>query len=97
LHSFRATLTVRLPLRNDEVAVLYFFRRGDAALTCETRLNPQGPGYQLVITESAHERIENFAELRKLLAREHELLRAWRAQGWRESGQPTRPPGKGSG
>jgi hypothetical protein len=43
-----------------------------------------------MITESAHERIENFAELPKLLAREHELLRAWRAQGWRETGQPTR-------
>jgi hypothetical protein len=70
--------------------VLYFFRRGDAALTCETRLHPHGPGYQLVITESAHERIENFAELPKLLAREHELLTAWRAQGWSETGQPTR-------
>jgi hypothetical protein len=74
------------------VPVLYFFRRGDAALTCETRLNPEGPGYQLVITESAHERIENFAELRKLLAREHELLLAWRAQGWRDAGQPTKTP-----
>jgi hypothetical protein len=74
------------------VPVLYFFRRGDAALTCETRLNPEGEGFQLVITESAHERIENFAELRKLLAREHELLMAWRAQGWRDAGQPTNTP-----
>jgi hypothetical protein len=80
------------PPRNDEVAVLYFLRRGDATLTCETRLNPQGPGYQLVLTESEHERIENFAELRNLLAREHELLRAWRAQGWRDNDQPPRRP-----
>jgi len=72
--------------------VLYFFRRGDSTLTCETRLNPQGPGYQLVLTESEHERIENFAELRNLLAREHELLRAWRAQGWRDNDQPPRRP-----
>jgi len=72
--------------------VLYFFRRGEAALTCETRLNPQGPGYQLVITENAQERIENFAELPNLLTREHELLMVWRAQGWRDTGQPTRPP-----
>jgi hypothetical protein len=80
------------PAKKDEVAVLYFFRRGDAALTCETRLNPYGPGYQLVITENADERIENFAELPKLLSREHELLMAWRAQGWRDVGQPTRTP-----
>jgi hypothetical protein len=72
--------------------VLYFFRRGNVALTCETRLNPDGPGYQLVITESGRERIEHFTELPKLLAREHELLLAWRAQGWRNVGQPTGTP-----
>jgi hypothetical protein len=82
----------RLPCEEDEVAVLYFFRRGGAALTCETRLNPNGPVYQLVITENADERIENFAELSNLLSREHELLMAWRAQGWREVGQPARTP-----
>ena len=27
-------------------AVLYFFRRGKGALTCETRLDPDGPGFQ---------------------------------------------------
>lgn len=70
--------------------MLYFFRRGDAALTCETRLNPHGGGYQLVVTQDAHERIENFTELAKVLSREHELLRAWRVQGWRDVGQPTR-------
>ena len=74
----------------DEVSVLYFFRRAGAALTCETRLNPTGTGFQLVVTEDAHERIENFAVLANLLAREHELLKAWRAQGWRDVGQPTR-------
>ena len=74
----------------DEVYVLYFFRRAGAALTCETRLNPTGTGFQLVVTEDAHERIENFAELANLLAREHELLMAWRAQGWRDAGQPTK-------
>ena len=74
------------------VAVVYFLRRGDAAIMCDTRLDPEGAGYQLVITERGQEQIENFAELAKLLAREHELLQAWRAQGWRESGQPIRTP-----
>ncbi|HEV8235844.1 MAG TPA: hypothetical protein VGP84_14640 [Gemmatimonadaceae bacterium] len=34
----------------------------------------------------------NFVELPKLLAREHELLQAWRAQGWRDVGPPKRTP-----
>jgi hypothetical protein len=77
-------------MRNDDAGAEYFFRRGDAALTCEARLNPDGTGYQLVIIENGVKRIETFAELRDLLAREHELVRAWRAQGWRDPDQPTR-------
>jgi len=72
--------------------MIYFFHRGDTKLASETRLNPDGPGYQLVITENSKARIESFEELAKLLAREHELLLAWRAQGWREIGQPARTP-----
>jgi hypothetical protein len=74
------------------LAVVYFFRRGGEAITCETRLDPDGPGFQLVLTENNTSRIEYFDELPKLLAREHELLRAWRAQGWRDIGQPARTP-----
>jgi hypothetical protein len=72
--------------------VVFFFRRGDARLSSETRLNPDGPGFQLVITEDASTRIEAFDSLPKLLAREHELLLAWRAQGWRDVGRPARTP-----
>jgi len=72
--------------------VVFFFQRGDAKLSSETRLNPDGPGFQLVITENAATRIEAFDSLPKLLAREHELLMAWRAQGWRDVGRPTRTP-----
>jgi len=72
--------------------VLYFFRRGGDAITCETRLNPHGDGFQLVITERGQERVEDFTELPALLGREHELLQAWRAQGWRDVGQPKRTP-----
>jgi hypothetical protein len=86
----RATLNASGSLRRNEVAVLYFFRRGGESMSCETRLDPSGPGYQLVVTENHASRIEHFNELPQLLAREHELLMAWRAQGWRDVGQPTR-------
>ena len=68
--------------------MLYFLRRGTDAMSCETRLNPDGPGFQLVITENTRERIEDFEELSELLTREHELLKGWRALGWREVGAP---------
>jgi hypothetical protein len=84
--------------RIQATAVLYFLRRGADAIACETRLDPDGPGFQLVITQNATERIENFTELRDLLAREHDLLQAWRAQGWRDAGQPSpTPPDSWSG
>jgi hypothetical protein len=72
--------------------MLYFLRRGADAIACETRLNPDGPGFQLVVTENATDRIEHFTDLRDLLAREHELLQAWRAHGWRDVGQPSPTP-----
>jgi hypothetical protein len=72
--------------------VLYFLRRGADAMSCETRLNPNGPGFQLVITENARERVEDFDHLPDLLAREHDLLKTWRAQGWRDAGAPTPTP-----
>lgn len=71
-------------------AVLYFFRRGDSRLSCETRLNPDGPGFQLVIVENGDSRIEDYAELPALLSREHQLLQAWRTQGWRDVGRRER-------
>jgi hypothetical protein len=73
--------------------VIYFFRRGPEARSCETRLNPDGPGYQLVISASDTTLTETFAALPDLLAREHELLHAWRLEGWREVGPPTPTPG----
>ena len=70
--------------------MLYFFRRGDAKLSCETRLNPEGLGFQLVIVENGNARIEDYDELSRLQSREHELLHAWRAQGWRDVGRSVR-------
>ena len=62
--------------------MLYFLRKGDSRLTCETRLNPEGPGYELVVTEDGVTRSEQFEDLAQMLSREHELLQAWRAVGW---------------
>jgi hypothetical protein len=65
--------------------VIYFFRKGDRRLTCETRLNPLGAGYELVVIDDGVTRVESYVELSALLSREHELLQAWRAMGWREA------------
>jgi hypothetical protein len=72
--------------------MVHFFRRDSVTLVCETRLNPQGPGFQLMITENGDTRIESFDALPTLLSREHELLQAWRAQGWRDVGRPGKTP-----
>jgi len=72
--------------------MVYFFKRGAENLSSETRLSPDGPGYQLAILENGHTRIESFETLPSLLAREHELLQAWRAQGWRDVGRPAKTP-----
>lgn len=71
--------------------MIYFFRRGAESLSCETRLNPVGPGYELLVTEHGKQRTEAFATVAAMLAREHELLQAWRAQGWQDEGAPARP------
>lgn len=70
--------------------MVYFFWRGAAHLTLETRLNPDGPGYQLVISADSKTRIESFAAMSELLARDRELVHAWRAQGWHETANPLR-------
>jgi hypothetical protein len=68
--------------------MLYVFVRGSHRKTCETRLSADGTGYELVVAEDGVERIDRYKTMERLLAREHELLQAWRAQGWAE------PPGK---
>jgi hypothetical protein len=66
--------------------VIYFFRRGAQAKQCETRLDSTGEGFELVVTDDGQERIEKFDTIGDMLAREHELLQAWRAQGWMDIG-----------
>jgi hypothetical protein len=62
--------------------MVWFYSRGLERRSCETRLSENGDGYELVIREAGKARVEGFADLRKLMAREHQLLAAWRAQGW---------------
>jgi hypothetical protein len=64
--------------------MLYVFVRGSERKTCETRLSADGSGYELVIVEGGIERVDRYSTMDRLLAREHELLQAWRAQGWIE-------------
>jgi len=75
--------------------VLYFFRRGKERRVCETRLRQDGPGYELVISDDGTSRTEAFTQLAAMLSREHELLQAWRAQGWRDADAPEHRKGDG--
>lgn len=63
--------------------MVWFFQRGAERRFCETRLGADGTGYELIVNDGSGSHSEHFAELPKLLSREHEVLSAWRAQGWR--------------
>ena len=65
--------------------MIYFFVRGTERKSCELRLNPEGEGYELVITENGKVQLERFSGIERLLSREHELLNAWKALGWKEA------------
>ena len=48
-------------------------------------VHEQSLWYELVITDAKGTvRIERYTERAALLRRQHELLTAWKAQGWRE-------------
>ena len=62
--------------------MVWFYARGPERRSCETRLALVGEGYELVVREGKQVWVESFADLPTLLSREHELLTAWKAQGW---------------
>jgi hypothetical protein len=64
--------------------MLYVFTRGQQRKTCETRLSDDSNGFELVVVEDGVEHVDRFPTIDRLLSREHELLQAWRAQGWSE-------------
>ena len=71
--------------------MVWFYARGSERRSCETRLAIAGDGYELVIRDEKKTRVEPFIDLRELLSREHQLLAAWKAQGWKnaEAAQPS--------
>lgn len=74
--------------------MVWFYARGSERRSCETRMAAAAEGYELVVEDATGTHIELFVELPRLLAREHELLSAWRAQGWRlvTDARSRRPP-----
>lgn len=70
--------------------MLYVFTRGQQRKTCETRLSGDSDGFELVVVEEGVEHVDRFPTIDRLLSREHELLQAWRAQGWSEPPQGKR-------
>jgi hypothetical protein len=70
--------------------MLYVFIKGPQRKTCETRLSADGEAFELVVAEEGVEHVDRFPTIERLLSREHELLQAWRAQGWTEPQQGKR-------
>ena len=63
--------------------MVWFLLRGAERRACETRLAGDGTGFDLIVSDGSGSYSERFPDLPRLLSREHELLAAWRAQGWR--------------
>jgi hypothetical protein len=66
--------------------MIYFFHRAGDTRSCETRIEPSGRGYELVVTEGRQSHIERFADSQALERRQSELRYSWVAHGWRDVG-----------
>lgn len=61
----------------------WMFAKGGQRMACESR--EAMLWYELVITSpDGVARVERYTERAQLLRRQHELLCAWKAQGWQE-------------
>lgn len=59
------------------------FAKGNQRQSCDVR--EESLWYELIITEpNGKTRVERYTERAAMLRRQHELLTAWKAQGWRE-------------
>ena len=59
------------------------FAKGDQRQSCD--VHEASLWYELIITgPNGKPRVERYTERAALLRRQHELLTAWKAQGWRE-------------
>lgn len=67
----------------DNCGVFYFFKRGSETVQCEVRSEPDGPGYEIVITEpNGVQRIERFATSELVHDRWVELHKRFELEGW---------------
>ena len=63
--------------------MLWFFERLRARLHFEVRRQPDGDGYELVITRpDGHQELESFLDSRVLVDRMQRLQHALHADGW---------------
>jgi hypothetical protein len=60
----------------------WLFAKGSKRMGCEAR--EATLWYELVVTADGVARVERYTERAAMLRRQHELLCAWKAQGWRE-------------
>ena len=63
--------------------MIYFYRRAGDMRTCETRLESNGDGYELIVSDGADSRTEHYEVPRELGDREVELRQRLFAHGWR--------------
>jgi hypothetical protein len=63
--------------------MIYFYRRAGDTRICETRLEEDGPGFELRVVDGRDAHVEHFDDVRALVNREHELRHEWRLNGWR--------------
>ncbi len=64
----------------------WVFAKGRQRMSCESR--EAMLWYELVVTgPDGVARVERYTERAGMLRRQHELLCAWQAQGWRELGE----------
>jgi hypothetical protein len=64
--------------------MIYFYLRARESRSCESRLERDGSGFELIVMEGRQSRVERFADARALATREHELRYEWLLSGWRE-------------
>jgi hypothetical protein len=69
--------------------MIYFYQRARDMRSCETRLEHDGPGFELIIIDGRESWVERFDDVRALHTREYELRHAWQLNGWRTMGEDT--------
>jgi len=63
--------------------VFYFFKRGTDTVQCEVRPAANGPGYEILVTETdGSERLETFDTSEQVHSRWVELHKRFSDEGW---------------